>query len=77
MELAARTARIAVSPTMKPKREPESLAAHLPIGSPEHCARVLSDYAAAGVDTVLLWPRRDPLQQLDLVADRVRPLVVG
>ena len=58
-------------------REPESLAAHLPIGSPEHCARVLSDYAAAGVDTVLLWPLRDPLQQLDLVADRVRPLVVG
>ncbi|MDD7919062.1 hypothetical protein [Actinomycetospora callitridis] len=57
-------------------REPEGLAAHLPIGSPEHCARVLSDYAAAGVDTMLLWPLRDPLQQLDLVADRVRPLIV-
>ena len=57
-------------------REPESLMAHLPIGSPEHCARVLSDYAAAGVGTVLLWPVRDPVQQLDLVADRVRPLLV-
>ena len=58
-------------------RDPEHLAAHLPIGSPEHCGRVLSDYAAAGVGTVLLWPLRDPLRQLELVAERVRPLIVG
>ncbi len=58
-------------------RDPENLAAHLPIGSPEHCARVLSDYAAAGAGTVLLWPLRDPLRQLELVAERIRPLVVG
>lgn len=57
-------------------RHPEQLAAHLPIGSPEHCARVLADYAAAGAGTVLLWPLRDPLGQLELLAERVRPLVV-
>jgi alkanesulfonate monooxygenase SsuD/methylene tetrahydromethanopterin reductase-like flavin-dependent oxidoreductase (luciferase family) len=57
-------------------RDPEHLAEHLPIGSPEHCARVLSDYAAAGAGTVLLWPLRDPLRHLELVAEYVRPLVV-
>jgi alkanesulfonate monooxygenase SsuD/methylene tetrahydromethanopterin reductase-like flavin-dependent oxidoreductase (luciferase family) len=57
-------------------RDPGELAARLPVGSPEHCARVLSDYAAAGAGTVLLWPVRDPLHQLELVTERVRPLVV-
>lgn len=57
-------------------RDPRNLAAHLPIGPPEHCARVLSDYAAAGAGTVLLWPLGDPLRQLELVAGTVRPRVV-
>ena len=57
-------------------RDAGQLAARLPIGSPEHCARVLSDYAQAGAGTVLLWPLRDPLAQLELVAGRVRPLLV-
>ena len=57
-------------------RDPENLAAHLPIGPPQHCARVLSDYAAAGAGTVLLWPLGDPLRQLELVAENVRPLLV-
>jgi alkanesulfonate monooxygenase SsuD/methylene tetrahydromethanopterin reductase-like flavin-dependent oxidoreductase (luciferase family) len=56
-------------------RDPDDLAAHLPIGPPEHCARVLSDYAAAGAGTVLLWPVRDPLRQVERVAEDVRPLV--
>jgi alkanesulfonate monooxygenase SsuD/methylene tetrahydromethanopterin reductase-like flavin-dependent oxidoreductase (luciferase family) len=55
-------------------RDPDDLASHLPIGSPEHCARVLSDYAAAGAGTVLLWPVRDPLRQLERVAEDVRPV---
>ncbi|HEY2223174.1 LLM class flavin-dependent oxidoreductase [Actinomycetospora sp.] len=58
-------------------QDPESLAAHLPIGPSEHCARVLSDYATAGAGTVLLWPLSDPLRQLELVAEQVRPLVLG
>jgi alkanesulfonate monooxygenase SsuD/methylene tetrahydromethanopterin reductase-like flavin-dependent oxidoreductase (luciferase family) len=57
-------------------RDPENLAAHLPIGPSEHCARVLSDYADAGAGTVLLWPLGDPLRQLELVTENVRPLVV-
>ncbi|WP_433784100.1 LLM class flavin-dependent oxidoreductase [Actinomycetospora sp. CA-101289] len=59
------------------RRDAEGLAAHLPIGSVEHCASVLSEYAAAGAGAVLLWPLRDPLGQLEVVAERVRPLVAG
>lgn len=39
--------------------------AHLPIGSPDHCAEALAGYAAAGAREVLLWPLRDPLRQLE------------
>ncbi len=42
--------------------------AHLPIGSPEHCAEVLAGYAAAGAREVLVWPVRDPLGQLERCA---------
>jgi alkanesulfonate monooxygenase SsuD/methylene tetrahydromethanopterin reductase-like flavin-dependent oxidoreductase (luciferase family) len=54
-------------------RDPAQLAAALPVGSPEHCVDLLAAYAAAGADRVLLWPVRNPLRQLDLVADEVRP----
>lgn len=59
------------------RRDPEGLTASLPVGSVEHCARVLSEYAAAGAGTVLLWPLRDPLRHLEIVAERIRPLIVG
>ena len=59
------------------RRDPEGLAATLPIGSVEHCASVLSGYDAAGARGVLLWPLSDPLRQLDVVAERVRPLIGG
>ena len=75
----AATSRRLVDEVLAPllRRDPGPLAALLPIGSPEHCARVLSDYAQAGAGTVLLWPLRDPLRQLELVAGRVRPLVAA
>ena len=51
-------------------RAPEELA-HLPIGSPGHCAQALAAYAAAGAREVLLWPLRDPIVQLERVAAAV------
>ena len=46
---------------------------HLPVGPPEHCARVLADYAAAGARRVLLWPLRDGIRQLRRCAEEVAP----
>jgi hypothetical protein len=59
------------------RRNPEGLADSLPIGSVEHCARVLREYAAAGAGAVLLWPLRDPLRQLEVVAERICPIIAG
>lgn len=50
-----------LAPTLN--RDPSQLA-HLPIGSPEHCTRVLAEYAAAGAREILVWPVRDHHQQL-------------
>lgn len=54
-------------------RDPDTLAAQLPIGSPGHCADLLQAYAAAGARRVLLWPVRDPARQLEVFAEKVRP----
>ncbi len=54
-------------------RDPEELAAGLPVGTPEHCVRVLDGYAAVGAQRMLLWPVRDPVGQLEAVARSVRP----
>jgi alkanesulfonate monooxygenase SsuD/methylene tetrahydromethanopterin reductase-like flavin-dependent oxidoreductase (luciferase family) len=48
-------------------REPEQLA-HLPVGSPEHCAGALAAYAAAGARELLVWPVRDSAAQLERCA---------
>jgi alkanesulfonate monooxygenase SsuD/methylene tetrahydromethanopterin reductase-like flavin-dependent oxidoreductase (luciferase family) len=48
---------------------------HLPIGTPEVCGRRLGEFAAAGVDRVLLWPLADPVHQLEAFRERVIPLV--
>lgn len=55
-------------------RSVESLR-HLPIGTAETCARRLSDFAAAGVNRVLIWPVLEPVRQLSLIRERVIPLV--
>ena len=53
----------------------DDLRAQLPIGTPDHCASVLSRYASAGAQRVFLWPVRDPARQLEAFADLVRPLL--
>ncbi|MBO0844237.1 MAG: LLM class flavin-dependent oxidoreductase [Nocardioides sp.] len=48
-------------------RDPETLA-DLPIGSPAYCSEVFARWAEAGVRLMLVWPLRDPLRQLELLA---------
>jgi alkanesulfonate monooxygenase SsuD/methylene tetrahydromethanopterin reductase-like flavin-dependent oxidoreductase (luciferase family) len=57
------------------RREPEALRAQLPIGAPEHCAELLSAYAAAGAERVLIWPLRDDVKQIEVFASKVAPFV--
>lgn len=54
-------------------RDPDGLAAQLPVGNPEHCIDLLTAYAAAGAQRILLWPVHDAARQLELFADEVRP----
>lgn len=54
-------------------RDPDELAARLPIGTPEQCVELLDAYTAAGAQQLLLWPLRDAIRQLELFADQVRP----
>jgi alkanesulfonate monooxygenase SsuD/methylene tetrahydromethanopterin reductase-like flavin-dependent oxidoreductase (luciferase family) len=54
-------------------RDPDGLAAQLPVGSPEHCIDLLTAYAAAGAQRILLWPVHDPGRQLQIFAEEVRP----
>lgn len=56
-------------------RDAEELANWLPIGSPEHCIDLLGAYADAGTQQVLLWPIKDPLDQLQQFDELVRPHV--
>jgi alkanesulfonate monooxygenase SsuD/methylene tetrahydromethanopterin reductase-like flavin-dependent oxidoreductase (luciferase family) len=55
------------------KRDPETLL--LCVGSPEHCAELLSRYAQAGCRRVYLWPLGDERHQLERIAREVIPLV--
>ena len=56
------------------KRPVDSLR-HLPIGPAEVCAERLAAFAAAGVERLFLWPLADEVRQLELVRERVVPLV--
>jgi alkanesulfonate monooxygenase SsuD/methylene tetrahydromethanopterin reductase-like flavin-dependent oxidoreductase (luciferase family) len=58
-------------------RDAGELAGQLCVGSAEHCAELLSRYAAAGCGRVYLWPLGDEARQLELVARTVAPLVVA
>jgi alkanesulfonate monooxygenase SsuD/methylene tetrahydromethanopterin reductase-like flavin-dependent oxidoreductase (luciferase family) len=57
------------------KRDPEVLRDQLCIGSAEHCAELLSRYAAAGCERVHLWPLGDEPRQTELAASAVLPEV--
>jgi alkanesulfonate monooxygenase SsuD/methylene tetrahydromethanopterin reductase-like flavin-dependent oxidoreductase (luciferase family) len=56
-------------------RDPDELRDRLCIGSAEHCASVLSEYAQAGCEWVQLWPLGDERRQIELFADRVIPQI--
>ncbi len=56
-------------------RDPDELRDQVCIGSPEHCAQLLSSYAAAGCQRIYLWPLGDERRQLELVAESVVPLI--
>ena len=54
-------------------RTPDELRATTCIGSPEHCAELLSRYADAGCRRVYLWPLGDERRQLERIAGTYRP----
>src|SRR5215207_7195267 len=57
------------------RRDPGELADRLCIGSAEHCAGVLSDYVRAGCEWVQLWPLGEERRQIELLAQRVIPMI--
>ena len=57
------------------KREPDSLGEQVCVGSADHCAELLSRYAAAGCRQVYLWPLGDEPRQVELVAGEVAPRI--
>lgn len=56
-------------------RDPDELRGQVCVGSPEHCAQLLSRYAAAGCQRVYLWPLGDERRQIELVAGEVAPRI--
>lgn len=54
-------------------RDPDELLAQLPVGDPEHCVQLFDAYADAGAHRILVWPIREPLRQLHVFAEEVRP----
>ena len=58
------------------KRDPDELRSGVCIGSAEHCAELLSRYAAVGCERVLFWPLGDEPSQIERLATNVRPLIV-
>jgi alkanesulfonate monooxygenase SsuD/methylene tetrahydromethanopterin reductase-like flavin-dependent oxidoreductase (luciferase family) len=57
------------------RRDMAELADRLCIGPPEHCARILSDYAAAGCECVYFWPLGDEPRQVERIATEVVPMI--
>ena len=59
------------------KRDPDRLRDQLCVGTPQHCAELLSRYARAGCERVYLWPLRDEPHQIELAATAVLPAVAA
>jgi alkanesulfonate monooxygenase SsuD/methylene tetrahydromethanopterin reductase-like flavin-dependent oxidoreductase (luciferase family) len=58
-------------------RSPEDLRDRVCLGSPQHCAELLSRYAAAGCGRVYVWPLGDEARQLERLAQEVRPALAA
>jgi alkanesulfonate monooxygenase SsuD/methylene tetrahydromethanopterin reductase-like flavin-dependent oxidoreductase (luciferase family) len=59
------------------RRDPDELRAQVCVGTPEHCAELLTSYADAGCERVYLWPLGDERRQLELIAGEVVPRIGG
>jgi alkanesulfonate monooxygenase SsuD/methylene tetrahydromethanopterin reductase-like flavin-dependent oxidoreductase (luciferase family) len=70
---AERALRTVLAPLLR--REPDELREQVCVGPPEHCAQLLSRYAAAGCQRVHLWPLGDERRQIERVATEVAPLI--
>jgi alkanesulfonate monooxygenase SsuD/methylene tetrahydromethanopterin reductase-like flavin-dependent oxidoreductase (luciferase family) len=70
---AERVLRDVLAPLLR--RDPDTLRAQLCVGSPEHCAELLSRYAQAGCRRVHLWPLGDEPRQIELAATKVWPQI--
>jgi alkanesulfonate monooxygenase SsuD/methylene tetrahydromethanopterin reductase-like flavin-dependent oxidoreductase (luciferase family) len=57
------------------QRDPDGLREQLPVGPPAHCIELLARYAEAGARRILLWPVRDPIDQLERFSELVMPQV--
>ena len=56
-------------------RDPDELRDQVCVGSAEHCAKLLSEYAAAGCEWVQLWPLGEERRQIELFAESVIPRI--
>jgi alkanesulfonate monooxygenase SsuD/methylene tetrahydromethanopterin reductase-like flavin-dependent oxidoreductase (luciferase family) len=70
---ADRVIREVLAPLLK--RDPGELSGQVCVGPADHCAELLSRYAAAGCGRVFLWPLGDERRQLERVAAEVVPRI--
>lgn len=56
-------------------RSPEQLRGRVCVGTPERCAQLLDEYAAAGCRRVHFWPVADEVEQLTRLARDVLPQI--
>jgi alkanesulfonate monooxygenase SsuD/methylene tetrahydromethanopterin reductase-like flavin-dependent oxidoreductase (luciferase family) len=57
------------------RRDPAELGSQVCVGPAEHCAELLSRYAAAGCRRVYVWPLGDERRQVELLAGEVAPRI--
>lgn len=58
-------------------RDADELRRRVCVGPAEHCAELLSRYAAAGCQRVYMWPLGDERRQIELVANEVAPQITA
>jgi alkanesulfonate monooxygenase SsuD/methylene tetrahydromethanopterin reductase-like flavin-dependent oxidoreductase (luciferase family) len=68
---AERVLREVLAPLVR--RDPGELRDRVCVGTPDHCARLLSAYAAAGCVRIHVWPLGDEVAQLERLVRDVLP----